>query len=417
MIPVEREDVFSSALLLLRRYGEKTSIRGRFVLVYLGLRKMRGSLEELGSTASTPTREIEEYLDQLYTKTTQPSPLTVLTSPFGQSTSPHAPWSTRTGDIAPGNKHPTNTWRNNLNVQKGIGCPAEPETIRTMLTNPLVRLHCPWMETDAEGRQRCGLTMTNYRGDEHSIWLRMTQDGNQVVDLDLPAVYGSYLAPEGRKIPIFALIPVLYYAAPLGIYPNRHKVGVPEFCEDFGFEVDNAIEMFDCDPDGPENSEIVIMASGGPLEASPAGEVAAASHERQPLPEVLDPGTLNTGIGAEVAVAKDLQRYGWSVSYTGNVRGIGHDLLAIQNGNTLRVEVKSSVSRCTPTLTEEEWRAAERNGDEYVLAVVDFYGSLGQEITYVRNPVANVNPAARQVMTYRVARQDVTSLGVGAEFL
>ena len=416
MIPVGREDIFESALRLLRTYGEQTSIRGRFVLVYLGLRKMRNSLVALGNTTSTPASDIEEYLDQLYTKTTRPEPLTVLTSPFGQSTSPHAPWSTHTGGVAPGNRYPTNTWRNNLNVQKGIGCPANAETIRSLLRHPVPRLNCHWMRVDDEGRQQCGITGTVYRGDEHSIWLRMTQEGYQVVDLDQATVYEPYLAPKGQKIPIFALIAVLYYSVPAGIYPYRQTVGVPEFCEDFGLDVDHAIEMLDCDPDSPENSEIIIMASGGSVTALLTPEVGASSEPR-PLPASLDSGTLNTGVGAEIAVAKDLQTYNWSVSYTGNVRGVGHDLLASQDGNTLRVEVKSSVSLCSPILTEEEWQAAQRHGDEYVLAVVDFYGSPGQRIFYVRNPVANVIPITRQVTTYRVARQEVATLGVGAEFL
>ena len=106
MIPVGREDIFESALRLLRSYGERTSIRGRFVLVYLGLRKMRDSLASLGDAASTTASEIEEVLDQLYTKTNRVAPLTVLTSPFGQSTSPHAPWEyshrrSRTGQQVP----------------------------------------------------------------------------------------------------------------------------------------------------------------------------------------------------------------------------------------------------------------------------------------------------------------------------
>ena len=105
------------------------------------------------------------------------------------------------------------------------------------------------------------------------------------------------------------------------------------------------------------------------------------------------------------------------MSYTGNFRRLGHDLLADQGGNTLRVEVKSSVGLCSPILTEAEWAAAQMHGEGYVLAVVDFYGSPGQRISYVRNPAANVIPATKQETTYRIARQDVATLGVEAEFL
>lgn len=416
MIPVGNEEVFKSALGLLMAYGERTSIRGRFVLVYLGLRKMRHSLVPLGNPNSTTASEIEEVLDRLYTKTNRAEPLTVLTSPFGQSTSPHAPWSTRTNDVAPGNQYGTNTWRNNLNVQKGIGCPAEPETIQTLLDNPLVRLNCPWMRVDEEGRQQCGVTGTIYRGDEHSIWLRMTSDGYQVVDLDKPAVYEPYLAPKGNRIPIFALIPVLYHSAPSGVYPDRQIVGVPEFCDDFGLRTDQAVEMFDCDPDSRDNSEIIIMASSGtgtPL-LRPEPE---ATLEAKPLPAEPDPITLNTGVGAEIAVARELLAYNWAVSYTGNVRGVGYDLLATHGANTLHIEVKSSVSLCRPELTETEWKASQNYGDSFVLAIVDFYGSPGQQISYVRNPAANVIPITKQVNVFGVPRQDVATIGVGAEFL
>ena len=416
MIPVERDDVFEASLRLLQDYGDGTSIRGRFVLVYLGLRKMGNAIASLGSAHSTPASEIEDYLDRLYTKIDRPEPLIVLTSPFGQNTSPRAPWSTRTGEVAPGNSYPTNTWRNNLNVQKGIGCPADPETIRSLLGDPLGRLRCPSLMTDEEGHQQCGVTGTNYRGDEHSIWLGMTETGYQAVDLDQPTVYEPYLAPKGQRVPIFPLISVLYHAAPVAMYPSRGTVGVPEFCQDFGLNVDRAVEIFDCEVDSPANSEIINMAPGGmPPWSTTAG--VAATLPGHPLPSVPDATTLNTGVGAEIAVASYLQMHNWTVSYTGNVRGVGYDLEARQDDNTLRVEVKSSVSLCTPVLTHDEWQAARTHGDEYVLAVVDFFGSPGQQVSYVRNPAANLVPVTRQVTTYRVSRDDVSSLGVGVEFL
>ena len=416
MIPVGHDGIFEAALRLLTTYGENTRIRGRMVLLYLGLRRMRTGVASLGDTRSTPASEIEGYLDQLYTKTNRPEPLTVLTSPFGRSTSRHAPWSTRTSEVAPGNRHPTNTWRNNLNVQKGIGCPADPDTIRSLLSSPDLRLNCPEMRTNDSGGHQCGINGTNYRGDQQSIWLRMASAGYQVVDLDQPAVYDSYLAPRGLRIPIFALIPVLYHAAPLGIYPSRQIVGVPEFCEDFDLRIDDAIQMFECDPDTPENGEIIIMASSEGTSATPITR-AAPRVEPQPLPDEPEERPLNTGVGAEIAVARNLQEFSWLVSYTGNESGLGYDLLAHRARNTLRVEVKSSVSVCTPILTEEEWRAAQEYGENFVLAVVDFYGSIGQRISYLQNPASNVVPSARQVTTYRVSHLDISTLGVGVESL
>ena len=106
MIPVGREDIFESALRLLRSYGERTSIRGRFVLVYLGLRKMRDSLASLGDAASTTTGEIEEVLDRLYTKTNRVATLdgsyfTIWSEHFTACPLEHAHQRSRTGQQLP----------------------------------------------------------------------------------------------------------------------------------------------------------------------------------------------------------------------------------------------------------------------------------------------------------------------------
>lgn len=80
----------------------------------------------------------------------------MLTAPFGGSVSPSAPYSMRTGEVAPG-KSAINTWRNNFGIQKGVGCPAEAETIRELLDNPALRLACPHMTTDSKGQHFCSL--------------------------------------------------------------------------------------------------------------------------------------------------------------------------------------------------------------------------------------------------------------------
>ncbi|MGH9240774.1 MAG: protein NO VEIN domain-containing protein, partial [Vicinamibacterales bacterium] len=72
---------------------------------------------------------------------------------------------------------------------------------------------------------------------------------------------------------------------------------------------------------------------------------------------------------------------------------------------------------CTPELTEEEWNAAQEYGDDYVLVVVDFYGSPDQRIYYIRNPAANIAPAERTVVMYRLPRAEVLPLSTTAEFL
>jgi hypothetical protein len=416
MIRVLADGVFKCGLSSLAQFAEQTDVRGRFVAMYLGLKRMGVGIAELGATTATPAAEIQRFLDHMFTKTERPAPLVVLTDLFGLSTSPTAPWSTLTNERAPNNKYPTNTWRNNFGIQKGVGCPAEPDVINELLATPQIRLACPNMTTDDEGRTACGLLGTNYRGEEHSIWLRLVEhDGYQVVDLDNPAVYSGYLLVGARsRIPIFALIAVLYCNAPDDVYPNRDVVGIPEFAEDFNLTVDQVEQLFECDPDSLHNAQVVAASSGGliPPDIQPANPAIP-----RPLPLLAAPSFLNTGVGAEIEVAHELERNNWTVSYTGNVRSLGYDLEARQAELTLRVEVKSSFGLCRPELTTEEWTAAARFGDEYVLAIVDFFGSAGQRMVYVRNPAANAFPTERQVSVFGISRQDITALAVEAEFL
>lgn len=417
MIRVSRPGVFEAGLTSLARFASQTDVRGRFVAMYLGLRLMGDSLASLGSPETTPAADIQRFLDQMFTKSHRPQPLIVLTDLFGQSTSPSAPWSTRTGERSPTNQYPTNTWRNNFGIQKGVGCPADPNTIIEILSNPLLRLSCQWMSTDDEGRQTCGLAGTNYRGEEHSIWLRLSGDGYQVVNLNDPAVYQTYLfSGATASIPLFALIAALYCYAPADVYPAREIVGIPEFAQDFNFTEEQVLEIFDCEPDSPNNGDVVAISSGGPMPVSVAPPIVSPTEPR-PLPTLPDPIELNTGVGAEIAVARDLERNNWTVSYVANVRSRGYDLEATQGDETLRIEVKSSVGLCRPALTEEEWRAAQRFGDSHILAIVDYFGCPGQRIWYVRNPAVNAFPTERQTAIYLISRQEISALAVEAEFL
>lgn len=126
--------------------------------------------------------------------------------------------------------------------------------------------------------------------------------------------------------------------------------------------------------------------------------------ELPPTPEAV---MLNSGVGAELTVARDVEKHGWAVTYRGSLRGYGYDLEAKRADTTLRIEVKSSVDYCVPTLTQEEWRAAQEHADDFVLAVVDFFGSERQRIYYVRNPAANLRPAERNVLIYPLRRAEV----------
>lgn len=427
MIPTDRLDVLSASLATLDDFSKQTGARGRFISLYLGLRRMGADLAALGSAETTSSSEIEAFMDSLLTKTHRPEPFVVLTAPFGGSTSPTAPYSTRSGEKAPGNSYPTNTWRNNFGIQKGIGCPADAETISALLDEPTVRLACPHMVVDTEGAFTCSIDSTNYRGEEHSIWLRKTSNAWQSTDLDNPRTYEPYLTPGGKRIPIFSLIGALYVDAPEDAYPARGTVGLPEFSEDFSFSLDQVEELFDCNPTSFMNAAVLRAADLSRVVSRPLVTSPEASSEKSeggaqpaaPLPDLVDPGMRNSGLQAELDVADDLASHGWGVAYRGSQTGVGYDLEAKDSqGFVLRVEVKSSFGFTHPELTESEWAAAQEHGEEYVLAIVDFVGSPKQAIWYVRDPATNLVASEKQTTSYRLKRIDLVELRVDdADFL
>jgi len=418
MIPIDRADLLDLGLGLLEEYGQRTQARGRFIALYLGLRQMGPALAPLGAATSTPAGDIERFLDGLYQKTHREEPFVVLTAPFGGSTSPNAPYSARSGQKAPGNSYPTNTWRNNFGIQKGVGCPAEAAVIGRLIQEPTLRLACPHMAIDTEGRYSCGLQGTTYRGEEHSIWLRQAGTGYQVVDLDEPGVYTSYLRPSDTQIPIFPLIAAIYCKGP---GRELSVVGIPEFAKDFRFEIDRLATIFDCDQASEANATI-LEAVGTPSAAEAfrervAGYAGDANRAPGAIPVVGGAIELNTGVGAEIEVARDLQVRGWEVGYTGNQRSRGHDLEARRAAELLRVEVKSSVAFANVELLPSEWAAAQEFGDSFVLAVVDFYGSPEQRIWYVRDPASVAVPAELLIPHYKFPRSELLALATESEFL
>jgi hypothetical protein len=431
VIPLDHRDTFDAGLDVLAAFGQQTSVRGRFVALYLGLRRMRDELAPLGPTGSTPASDIERFLDDMFTKTHRTQPFVVLTAPFGGSTSPTAPYSSRSGLTAPGHRYATNTWRNNFGIQKGVGCPAEPQVVDALLHDPAVRLACPHMRQDPEGPYVCSIEDTAYRGEEHSVWLRRTGNGYQVVDLDLPNVYEPYLfLPNGQRIPAFPLLAVLYGFAPTEIYPHRTTVGIPDFADDFGFSLEQVAEIFDVDPESPGNAVVLHAAQSGrraPVAPglTPSTPTGHPSMARRPqpvrpageLPLEADPIEMNTGLGAERLVAQELVDNGWRVRYRGNQRSVGFDLEAQRQDQTLSVEVKSSVSFTEPELTQSEWIAAQALGEAYVLAIVDFYGGSQQRIWYVRDPAGTASTTQRSVSIFRIQRGSLEPLATEAEFL
>ncbi len=420
MIAVDDPKLLDAALAILPRASAPRGVRGRFISLYFGLRRMRaerpGVIATLGSDKVTSARDIQKYLDRLYAKSHRPEPFVVLTSPFGGSQAPGAPYSARSGSTVAGRRSPVNTWRNNFGIQKGVGCPASARTINNLLNDPQHRLACPHMVSLASaGQYRCGIRNTAYRGEEHAIWLRRSGRGYQVVDLDHEIVFQDYLKPNNRTLPVFPLIAMLYCMSEPDVFPSRQRVGIPEFAEDFGFRIDQLRDLFDCEPESPLNSEIlsdVMDVSVGDRNQHQQLDAGSGGLPQEPLDS-----TLNTGVGAELLIAEDLQQSGWRVRYRGNQPLLGYDLEASRDEQQIFVEVKSSIAFANLELQESEWMAAQRHRDLFVLAVVDFFGSDCPRVWYVRNPAANANPDERTTVTYRFSRTQVEPLKTEVEFL
>jgi hypothetical protein len=412
MIPVLSEASYEAGLMELQAFGQEHDVRGRFIALYLGLRLLGDRMAPLGSVEHTTSGEIQIFLDLMWTKTHRPSPLRVLTAPFGRG-GPNGGYSTETGKFAPGNSSATNTWRNNLGIQKGVGCVASPQQIVELITHEDPRAACPHFVQDGGGYV-CAIShpVARYRREKQSIWLARSAAGFQVVDLDEPSAFEPYLRPGGARIPVYALLAALYCFAPQTVYAVRNEVTVSEFEADFGFPPGFVSITFDCDASSPANAR-TIAAAGLPISSAVAEvqpiEVAVVG---LPLPMLPDQVFLNSGIQAEIAVGLLLQNAGWTVFYTAGQQGLGYDLRAEAGHLVLHIEVKSSVGYVRPVLTASEWNAAKKLGQSFILAVVDFVGSDRQTIHFVHHPAGLMSAVEKATVTYALPREKWESIAV-----
>lgn len=101
----------------------------------------------------------------------------------------------------------------------------------------------------------------------------------------------------------------------------------------------------------------------------------------------------------EQLVGEELGRHGWVVvrPWT-NRRPFGYDLKARRGKESLYVAVKSPAASFAPLeLTPDEWQHAQKHGQSYVVAVVDFFGSDELRTWYVKDPAATASPIERAI--------------------
>lgn len=109
----------------------------------------------------------------------------------------------------------------------------------------------------------------------------------------------------------------------------------------------------------------------------------------------------NNGAGAESFVASAYRSEGWDVHFYTNKRGYGFDLWASKGESAVYIEVKSSVDIVTSvTMTENEYRAAQKYREQYMLVLVDNSGKSNQKLRILEDPYDKLEFTDRTTLSY-----------------
>lgn len=426
MISVGDARAYERATQLLSEFKRSAGGRrykGRFVQIFLGLKFFQSVIPTIHSGTFVTSEVLQSFLDDLYSKTSRPLNECVL-SIF------EANHLARTGVVPAGATSSSNIWRNNLHLQKGIGCYAPPNELdsRTFLDEP--REDCRHLIGNLEGG-RCELCPTGarYRQESHRKWLRIDPGGNGFAAVDLMNIsnFVPYVAPEGARIPVLPLIYALYHDGNPGLtVGSRPTVAIEDFCLDFSVSEPEFEAYFDQSPANPFNarflSEFPALAySLSPRAASSSAPATSASPARPrtrlgsraaaaPIPAPVLTGTVapppraHNGWEAEQYVFSALQDAGWEVHDVRRQR-VGYDLLAKKGRRTIYVEVKSSVGYCSPDFTSREWQQAIAHGEDYVAAIIESFNPGGSNMIYwVTNPARNCIQTETRTVSHCVPR-------------
>lgn len=425
MVPITNKVLFADALKCLTAHKSTVgrNFPGRFVQIFFGLKFFQNSIPSMYSGSLISSEVLQSLLDDLFAKTSRPANSCVLSVFEGN-------YLARTGLIGLGNITAQNTWRNNLNLQKGIGCyaPAADLSSPTFLNQN--RSQCRHLQTTTSGSltgARCALSPTGaaYRNESHRKWLHIDPGGNgyAATDLQNSANFAPYVAPRGIRIPILPLVVALYHDADPGLsIGNRPAVSMADFAADFNFSDHEISTYFDVSMSHPLNQRITTSAGWvlgshlGISTSSSNGVSSAINHTAAkysspatiPQPVLggtpIPPPSTNNGWDAEQYVAAALTSAGWSVHVVSRQQ-LGYDIFAQRGTQKRYVEVKSSLGLCTPSLTAREWQQARYHASNYVLAVVENFNNTAQNFVYwVRDPAHQCSATQQTTISYGITR-------------
>ncbi|HTR00430.1 MAG TPA: DUF3883 domain-containing protein [Candidatus Acidoferrum sp.] len=425
MIPTTNNTLFTDALASLSRHKKSIGLgfRGRFVQLFLGMKFFQNSIPSMFSGSFIRTEVLQSLLDDLFTKTSQPSNNCVLSIFEGN-------YLARTGLIGPSNTTAQNTWRNNLNLQKGIGCYAPVADLSSPTFLNQHRSACRYLQTvnaHSLAGGRCSLCTTGaaYRNESHPKWLRIDPAGNgyAVTDLQNTANFAPYLAPSGSRIPVLPLLVALYHDADPGlVIGTRQKVSLMDFAADFNFSKQELSTYFDDSMAHPLNAWLT-KSSGWTKGSSLTPSNAPSSPLKQPvvptstlpvspavtLQPVLSgtptpPPNTNSGWEAEQYVAAALLAAGWTTHIVSRQQ-LGYDIFAQRGAQKRYVEVKSSLGLCSPSLTAREWQQASYHASSYILAIIENFNPSAQNVVYwVQNPSNKCSATSQTTISHGIPR-------------
>ena len=126
----------------------------------------------------------------------------------------------------------------------------------------------------------------------------------------------------------------------------------------------------------------------------------------EPLPPP-PPPQVNTGYAAEMYVQAQLEADDWTVTNVSRL-SLGWDLEARRGNQTRYIEVKSSVNNSiSPTMTDNEWQAAQEQGVNYWLALItNFRENQDNGISWVQDPHAVLTPTENTRVVHSISQTD-----------
>lgn len=420
MVPVTSSVLFADALACLTAH--KRSIgrgyRGRFVQIFLAMKFFQNSIPSMYSGSFIATEVLQSLLDDLFAKASHPANSCVLSIFEGN-------YLARTGLVGPANTTAQNTWRNNLNLQKGIGCYAPPAELSSPTFLNQDRSQCRHIQTVTPGSlidARCSLCPSGaeYRSESHRKWLRIDPGGNgyAATDLQNSANFAPYVAPGGSRIPALPLVVALYHDADPGLsIGTRPAVSLADFAADFNFSAQEISTYFDVSMTHPLNARLTNSAAwvagsslGSSSVVSSCGPLATAAATSAPITQPVLGGTptpppnTNNGWDAEQYVAAALTAAGWTAHGVSRQQ-LGYDIFAQRGTQKRYVEVKSSLGLCSPSLTAREWQQASYHANSYVLAIVENFNATAQNVVYwVRDPANQCMATPQTTISHGIAR-------------